>query len=51
MFEQAKEYQIMPKSELTPGLWVKKPYVTYGPVEMVEKMVRMKKDRLLMNQE
>jgi hypothetical protein len=40
MFEQTKEYQIMPKKELTPRLWVKKPYVTYGPLEMVESMVR-----------
>ena len=31
MFEQTKEYQIIPKRELTPGLWVKTPYVTYGP--------------------
>ena len=28
MFEQTEEYRIMAKSELTPELWVEKPYVT-----------------------
>ena len=32
MFEQTKEYQIMPKRELTAALWVEKPYVTSRPV-------------------
>jgi hypothetical protein len=41
MFEQTKEYQIMPKKELTPRLWVVKPYVTYGSLEMVENMVHV----------
>jgi hypothetical protein len=41
MFEQTKEYQIQAKNELTPALWVEKPYVTYGELEMVEKMVKM----------
>jgi hypothetical protein len=40
MFERSKEYQIRAKAELTPGLWVEKPYVTYGELEMVEKMVQ-----------
>lgn len=40
MFEQTKEYQIMPKRELTAALWVEKPYVTYGPLEMMKRMVR-----------
>jgi hypothetical protein len=41
MFEQTKEYQILPKSDLTPGLWVERPYVTYGSLELVENMVWM----------
>ena len=41
MFEQTKGYQICPKGELTPALWVQKPYVTYGSLEMVENMVRI----------
>lgn len=40
MFEQTKEYRIMAKSELTPGLWVEKPYVTFGELKQIEKMVR-----------
>jgi hypothetical protein len=45
MFEQSKEYMIMAKSELTPGLWREKPYVTYGSLEMVERMVRIERKR------
>jgi hypothetical protein len=41
MFEQTKEYQIMPKKELTAALWVEKPYVTYGELGMVEMNLRM----------
>ncbi len=29
MFDQTKEYQIMPKEELTSELWVEKPCMTY----------------------
>jgi len=45
MFEQSKEYMIMAKSELTPGLWVEKPYATYGKLEIVERMVRINRVR------
>jgi hypothetical protein len=41
MFEQTKEYQIISKKELTSGLWVEKPYVTYGQLEMLENMVHV----------
>jgi hypothetical protein len=37
----------MPKKELTPALWVEKPYVTYGELEMVENMVLVQLERLL----
>lgn len=43
MFEQTKEYRIMAKGELTPGLWVEKPYVTYGELEKLENMVEMER--------
>lgn len=43
MFEQTKEYMIMAKKELTPGLWVEKPYVIFGEMRVVGKMVRMEK--------
>jgi hypothetical protein len=43
MFERKKEYGIMPKRELTPELGVKTTYVTYGELEMAEKMVRKKR--------
>jgi hypothetical protein len=39
-FQQTKEYQILPNAELTPALWLKKPYVTYGPVQDIEKVAK-----------
>lgn len=48
MFVQTKWYQIRPKAELTPALWVEKPYVTYGPLEMVEKMVWINRTKEIM---
>jgi hypothetical protein len=41
MFEQIKEYQIRANKELTPALWVERPFVIYGELEMVENMVEM----------
>ncbi|MGD0818203.1 MAG: hypothetical protein ABR986_07365 [Methanomassiliicoccales archaeon] len=47
MFEQTKEYRIRAKAELTQALWVKKPYVTYGELEMVENIVKMNRMKLM----
>ena len=51
MFEQTKEYRIMPKRELTPALWVEKTYVTYGSLDMMKRMVRMNRKKGPMDQE
>ena len=47
MFEQTKEYQIRPKSELTPALWVEKPYATFGELKIVESIVLMNREKEL----
>lgn len=39
----------MPKKELTPALWLEKTYVTYGPLEMVEKMVMISGKRQMLD--
>lgn len=33
LFSQLKQYAIMPNEELTPALWVERPFVVYGAVE------------------
>ena len=33
LFSQTKQYAIMPNEELTPALWLERPYVVYGAVE------------------
>jgi hypothetical protein len=33
LFSQSKQYAIMPNEELTPALWIVRPYVVYGAVE------------------
>lgn len=38
LFSQSKQYAITSKEELTPALWVEKPYVVYGAVEQMERM-------------
>jgi hypothetical protein len=40
MFQQTKEYQILPKAELTLALSLKKPYADHGPMEPIEKLVK-----------
>jgi hypothetical protein len=35
LFSQSKKYAIMPKEELTPALWMERPYVVYGPLEKI----------------
>jgi hypothetical protein len=39
LFSQSKQYAIMPKEELTSALWMERPYVVYGAVEQMERMI------------
>ncbi len=39
LFSQSKQYAIMPNEELTPALWMERPYVVYGAVEQMERML------------
>jgi hypothetical protein len=39
LFSQSKQYAIMSNEELTPALWLERPYVTYGPLEQMERML------------
>ncbi len=40
MVHRTKEYQILPASEDTPAHWLKNPYVNFGPMEPIEKLVK-----------
>jgi len=40
MIHQTKEYQILPAAEDTPAHWLKNPYVNFGPMEPIEKLVK-----------
>lgn len=33
-FNQTKQYCILPRSDLTKTLWLRKPYVTHGPLDI-----------------
>jgi hypothetical protein len=39
LFQKTKKYGIVPDAELTPALYGKDPYVTYGSLEQIESML------------
>lgn len=39
LFQKSKRYSILPDAELTPALYGKDPYVTYGSLEQIESML------------
>jgi hypothetical protein len=39
LFSQSKQYAMMPEKDLTPALWVERPYVVYGTLEQMERML------------
>jgi hypothetical protein len=39
LFSLSKQYAIMPNEELTPALWLERPYVVYGALEQIERMI------------
>jgi hypothetical protein len=40
LFSQSKQYAIMAKEELTPALWMERPYVVYGAVEWKDSFLK-----------